>query len=32
MASKYEEVHVPELKRFIEVCDNAYNASELLEM
>lgn len=32
MACKYEEVMVPELRKFVEVCDGAYKNSELLEM
>ena len=32
LATKYEEIHVPELKDFVFITDNAYTNKEILEM
>ena len=32
IASKYEEIYVPELKDFVFISDNAYSKEEILEM
>lgn len=32
IASKYEEIHVPDIKNYVEMCDGAYRVADLLEM
>ena len=32
IASKYEEIYVPEIKDFVFISDNAYTKTEILEM
>lgn len=32
IASKYEEIYPPQIKEFVEVTDNSYSKSEILEM
>lgn len=32
VASKYEEIYVPDLKDFVFISDNAYTKQEILEM
>ncbi len=32
IASKYEEIYVPELQDFVFITDNAYNIDEILAM
>lgn len=32
IASKYEEIYVPELKDFVFISDNAYTKEEILDM
>ena len=32
LATKYEEIHVPELRDFVFITDNAYSKKEILEM